>query len=1466
MTSIEIRRTFFDLSDKDVDDAERLALIRQIGIGKAYDWEDVLKSRVILLLSEAQSGKTYECMARQEAMWEAGEPAFFIDLSSIASQPWRELRSPDETERLDKWRRTETEIATVFLDSVDELKLTQGKFRTALANVSNDLQGHMARVRVVLTSRPLPVDRDVFTKAFAAPKSRIQRTAEDFASLAMSEVSETEKKSDVPPEVRFVSLRPLSADDVAELALKRGVDDAVAFLKGLEASSMMEFMRRPQDVIEAVSAWKELGGRFGTHAEQVAFDIKARLKPNPLREDRQLEDERALRGAKRLALAVVLTQRLTIRHDVNNDPCDASTVLDPATILSDWHDEDRKALLERGLFGFASYGRVRFHNRLAFEFLAAQRLDELLNAGMSRSAVKRLLVVQTAQGFPVIRPSLRDVAAWLASRQGWVFDFVNDLDPALLMNLGDPGSLSIEQRGKVLAAYIERFGKGGWRGLSVPQIQIHRLADAALEPIVRAQFETIENPEIRQVLLQLIGLARLRGCADLARSEIWDSKTARYEKIVALDALLALGDQEPAKIVERLSRGPDPWDHRFARSVIYRLFPQHMSVDQLLAILNWVQEDRSAGAEFSRILPTLIEGLAVERLEELRFGLTGLVEEGLDFDIETRAVKNERPHLINLLATTCALLLGARALQPADASSIVLAAELARGLRSNDAMPSKLAEAVTSASPAIRFAIFREDVVLVRKLQPDRPRLDFFMELTWRGALRLMSEDTAWIRRLIADRAASADLRASALLMEVFNFAPRTADRQAYLAGLRPLVSDDSELAAYLEERLKPVVRSREERLWTVCEIRRERQRKRRTTTNKMSWVNFWRELKDDPDTAFSQERFDNTARNLFQVMERGGARSSSSGWDRQLIEEHFGKEIADRLRNALMPLWRKEAPRLSAELPEDERSTFFARWTLALAGITAEAEDPQWAAHLTPDQAETAIRYAPKSAPSFPAWLDALAVAHPETVEHVLGGEISWILSSPVKSQDRSILLQDIFHATAVIARLFLPRIRTWLQSTGGLPRETDDVAGAADRLEQVLDILLKFGDAADLQTIGEMASAALAQGSNAPFSRVLLPALFAVDPERAVIQLEAICSDFAVSRESSAVAWFARLFGGLQRGRGVDLRRPEMTAGLLLRLLRLAYQHVIPGKDAVHEGAYSPDMRDDAETGRNLLLNAVMELGGSEGWKAKYEIANDPDFKHLSDRLHTLALDKSARESDNVVMRPDEVVKLDGRKEPAPRSPAEMFVLMIDRLDDFRDHLRADASPREMLSTVKDERVMRRAIADHLESRSLGAYSVAQESVTADEKETDIRLRSSIIEVEGVIELKIGDKKYSGADLREVISAQLVGKYLGPAGRRTGCLLITRAKRVGWLHPDTGEKLDFAGLIAMLQEAAKALQESFPDELHIDVVGLDLKPRLSTEREAREQIASSKAAVNGKPRRVRKAKSHSAPPSPSR
>ncbi|WP_248313254.1 hypothetical protein [Bosea sp. F3-2] len=53
-------------------------------------------------------------------------------------------------------------------------------------------------------------------------------------------------------------------------------------------------------------------------------------------------------------------------------------------------------------------------------------------------------------------------------------------DPAVMLDHGDPQSLRPGQRVRALKAYVERYGRGGWRGLKTPSIQVRRFASAEL--------------------------------------------------------------------------------------------------------------------------------------------------------------------------------------------------------------------------------------------------------------------------------------------------------------------------------------------------------------------------------------------------------------------------------------------------------------------------------------------------------------------------------------------------------------------------------------------------------------------------------------------------------------------------------------------------------------------------------------------------------------------------------------------------------------------------------------------------------------------------------------------------------------------------------------------------------------------------------------------------------------------------
>lgn len=132
----------------------------------------------------------------------------------------------------------------------------------------------------------------------------------------------------------------------------------------------------------------------------------------------------------------MLTRKRTIRFsDLSLDGHEVEAALDPSIILPDWSDKDRIELLQRPLFG-ECYGR------------------------------------------DLVFPSMRPVAAWLAIKDDTVRDEMVRREPEALMDDGDPESFSTSARSRILAAYVERYGGDGWRGVRIPYPQVLRFASS----------------------------------------------------------------------------------------------------------------------------------------------------------------------------------------------------------------------------------------------------------------------------------------------------------------------------------------------------------------------------------------------------------------------------------------------------------------------------------------------------------------------------------------------------------------------------------------------------------------------------------------------------------------------------------------------------------------------------------------------------------------------------------------------------------------------------------------------------------------------------------------------------------------------------------------------------------------------------------------------------------------------------
>ena len=114
-----------------------------------------------------------------------------------------------------------------------------------------------------------------------------------------------------------------------------------------------------------------------------------------------------------------------------------------------------------------------------------------------------------------------------------------------------------------------------------------------------------------------------------------------------------------------------------------------------------------------------------------------------------------------------------------------------------------------------------------------------------------------------------------------------------HVSGLKPLVADQPNLLAAIDERLKPSKHDKELERLEKKEAEQKKQEERRDAKNRDSWIQFWRDVAEHPESAFSSERSWDTAWNLWQAMSHDGKDSRASGWNRRFIEEQFGRETA---------------------------------------------------------------------------------------------------------------------------------------------------------------------------------------------------------------------------------------------------------------------------------------------------------------------------------------------------------------------------------------------------------------------------------------------------------------------------------------------------------------------------------------------------------------------------------------------
>ena len=499
-------------------------------------------------------------------------------------------------------------------------------------------------------------------------------------------------------------------------------------------------------------------------------------------------------------------------------------------------------------------------------------------------------------------------------------------------------------------------------------------------------------------------------------------------------------------------------------------------------------------------------------------------------------------------------------------------------------------------------------------------------------------------------------------------------------------------------------------------------------------------DLQSNPDKLRDPECLSNWAAGMFRLwtltewlQQRTNVQDYRASRDWRLLEEGFGRDIAEAYRDGMMILWRNTEP----ERPKRRKGggltvKFSTILSFGAIGIEA-AENPEWNLKLTDDEAMRAARHGTLSEQGYPEWIEALIASHPQVVLPEIERAITeeWSSASGLRSEFFSRYTSPACSIPSSVQEILFRRF------LGSGPRDIG-------KFDRVLHIVRKLSLDKDQKT--KLLRAARrrftrhAAARRDDYALRYLALMLVLDINRTIDDLASwIESANGAGSRFRAEATLAFLF---------DRHDPIVSGALdlatvptLEKFLRLAYFYIRPEHDIRHEGVYSPGLRDNAESARNLILKAILDRPGGDAFRALRRLAEDPEFAIRAERFKELARGKAERDTELPAWNEAEVVSFEqGHTAPA-KTGIDLLRIVMSVLNDIQFQLtNGDVSSRPLLERAKDEDEVQKWIVEQMNYRSRGRFAAYREAEVARGDKPDVIVSSTSAQCEVGIEVKHG------------------------------------------------------------------------------------------------------------------------------
>jgi len=1424
---VPLDRRFVEWTEDEPTDPEmnHLLGLAEPGLG----WDELLQKWRVVILAEAGSGKTRELSERARLLSAGGKHAFGLRVSDVANDGLENALTHTQRPQLARWRGSNEE-AWFFVDSVDEAKSKDIRLEVAFRKLAEGIQSAEHRAHVVLSSRVTDWERSrdlsLMKSLLGLPFQQVVSTLTPQQELVR--IIRRERPADSPPaepEMIFVALMaPMDQNRVRTYSRAKGVANLDRLLEAIEAADLWRLARRPLDLDWLLGIWQRQH-RLGPLQEMIALSIEERLKEtdnNRARTD-DLAHRNATSGVSRIAAAMVLSGRTTVAIPDSEAPeFSSDSPLDLAEVLPDWGSDARNQLLSRPIFDPATFGRVRFHNdnEAAIRgFLTAKWLNRLRNENLAVRELFRLLFADS-YGLKVVRPALREAAAWLSL---WDHDVVKELidrDPVALLTRGDPASLTANIRSAVLTAAMKLFSQDESEFPWEDNNQLRRFAQPDIAITVVSLWRQYKSShEAAELLLRIAWLGRLKECGSLAEEAFFDARMPDIARVFAWRTLAATStDPKLSHYARWISRNRATLPSAVLRDAVVDLFPTKIGVAGVLQIISSRLPDNDQdGLGLRWHGADLVQRLTrPEDVERLLQGLLDHVGRGLrDYGHYQRSERDEIYFPLIVAATRRILQLSAPDILPEVAVDAILVVCNRRhhpgDLKEDDLDTARRDLQRTKARRQLAF--WR--IARALRGSATNSRINDVWQLQHLGfTVELAEEDVDW---LLAEGVKGAPDDQQLSVTAALGIYRAQGQPPALLKKIKTIAKSNPAAAAFLREQLKPKRAAPELQELERQHKKIEQENAAGQAATDQSWINFVNQLRSDPSRveqlrATPTSDFNPDLVRLWHILDWASARTRYGIPNVAVIDKIAGPVVAKSAQQGLIALWRTHAPETRSAKGINGRTLIRTVDVMGLTGLSMEAASvPDWAGQLSREEATKAAEFATLELNRFPPWLASLASAKPTQVRDVLLREIRAELALADLTHFHT--LQMVAYADDDITRLVVSPLLDELEKRVPFPQGP---------LANVLRIIVRGIEPNDYVRLSRIARRRFSKKADAFTGIQYLAALFNVDPRAASTILTAKLPELDRPLHPSIVdSFLAASFNDLAPGHG---RQEDIPSDVLAQLVRLMFRTHVATSPTASIGDLCPT--DGSEFARSALFNRFVNAPGEVTYRALLDLQNDPTCPLVRPRLRAMAKKRAIQDANFAPWAPSAVEEFERRFEMAPHTPEDLRSLIRNRIEDMQhDLIHGDFGQGRTLKDLPDEVDVQNWLADRFRLTQGHAYSVEREPHVIQEKEPDIRIRAKSTDASLAVEVKVADD-WTLKELEGALEKQLCGQYLRSRNGRHGLLLLVHkvAREKGWQDRKTRRYYRFAEVVERLSERAAQIRATGHDSPQPEIAVIDV------------------------------------------